>query len=91
MPSNEVAIVGRLIQSDRSIFSPETAREILGLRFGEEELARILELSAKAQAGTLTDSECGETENYRQVGYLLGILWSKARLSLQRSDQESRA
>ena len=41
------------------------------------------ELSLKAQEGTLTASEQDEIENYRRVGYWLGILWSKARLCLK--------
>jgi len=64
---------------------PETAREILSLRFGDEDQARMRELSLKAQAGTLTASEQIEIDNYERVGYSLGILWSKARLSLKRA------
>jgi hypothetical protein len=47
------------------------------------------ELSGKAQAGTLTPSEQDEVENYRRVGYWLGILWSKARLSLKRAGMDA--
>jgi hypothetical protein len=43
------------------------------------------ELSIKAQDGALTDEEQREIENYRRVGYWLGILWSRARLSLKRA------
>lgn len=84
-PSSEAAIVSRLIKPDRGDFSPEAARELLGLQFGEEDQARMRELSLKAQEGTLTVSEQAEVENYRRVGYWLGILWSKARLSLKRA------
>jgi hypothetical protein len=83
--SSEAAIVGRLMKPDHGDFSPEAARELLSLRFGEEDQARMRELSRKAQAGTLTASEQDEVENYRRVGYWLGILWSKARLSLKRA------
>jgi hypothetical protein len=82
--STEAAIVGRLIKPDHGDFSPEAARELLSLRFGEEDQARMRELSLKAQEGTLTASEQAEVENYRRVGYWLGILWSRARLSLKR-------
>jgi hypothetical protein len=85
LPSSEAAIVGRLIKPDRGDFSPELAREILSLRFGDEDQARMRELSLKAQEGTLTPSEQAEVENYRRVGYWLGILWSRARLSLKRA------
>ena len=45
LPPSEVAIVGRLIKPDRGDFSPEAAREPLSLRFGDEDQARMRELS----------------------------------------------
>jgi hypothetical protein len=39
-------------------------------------------LSAKARAGTLTDDENEELDNYLRVGDLLAILQSKARRSI---------
>jgi hypothetical protein len=87
--SSEAAIVGRLIKPDHGDFSPEAARELLSLQFGDEDQARMRELSLKAQDGTLTASEQAEVENYRWVGYWLGILWSKARLSLKRADMDA--
>jgi len=89
IPPSEAAIVGRLIQPDRGDFSPEAARELLSLRFGEEDQARMRDLSLKAQDGTLTDPERAEVENYRRVGYWLGILWSRARLSLRRAGMDA--
>jgi hypothetical protein len=88
MPSTEAAIVGRLIKPDRGDFSPEAARELLSLRFGDEDQARMRELSRKAQLGTLTVEEQAEVEKYRRVGYWLGVLWSKARLSLKRAGMD---
>ena len=85
LSTSEAAIVSRLIKPDRGDFSPEAARELLSLRFGDDDQQRMRELSLKAQEGTLTDAEQAEVENYRRVGYWLGILWSKARLSLKRA------
>ena len=87
--SSEAAIVGRLIKPDHGDFSPEAARDLLSLQFDEEDQARMRELSLKAQEGTLTASEQAEVENYRRVGYWLGILWSKARLSLKRAGRDA--
>jgi hypothetical protein len=87
--SSEAAIVGRLMKPDHGDFSPAAARELLTLQFGDEDQARMRELSAKAQEGTLSDAEQAEIENYRRVGYWLGILWSKARLSLKRADLDA--
>jgi hypothetical protein len=75
--------------SDRGDLSPEQAREILSLRFGDEDQARMDTLSLKAQEGTLTASEQAEMEHYRRAGYLLGILWSKARLSLKHAGPDA--
>ncbi len=86
---SEAAIVGRLIKPDRGDFSPEVARELLSLQFGEEDRARMRQLSVKAQEGTLTAPERAEVENYRRVGYWLGILWSRARLSLKRAGMDA--
>jgi hypothetical protein len=88
MTSTEAAIVGRLIKPDRGDFSPEAARELLGLQFGDDDKARMQELSLKAQDGTLSEAEQVDIENYRRVGYWLGILWSKARLSLKRAGMD---
>src|SRR5207248_5668363 len=87
--SSEAAIVGRLIKPDHGDFSPEVARELLSLQFGDEDQARMRELSDKAQEGTLTASEQAEVENYRRVGYWLGILWSRARLSLKHAGKDA--
>jgi hypothetical protein len=87
--SNEAAIVGRLIKPDHGDFSPEAAREFLSLQFGDEDQARMRELSRKAQEGTLTASEQGDVETYRRVGYWLGVLWSRARLSLKRAGMDA--
>ncbi len=89
VPTNEAAIVGRLIKPDQGDFSPEAARELLSLQFGPEDQTRMRELSLKAQDGTLTASEQAEVENYRRVGYWLGVLWSRARLSLKRAGIEA--
>lgn len=88
LPTTEAAIVGRLMKRDQADFSPELSREILRLQLGPEDQERMRELSLKAQGGPLTDEEQCEIENYRRVGYWLGILWSRARLSLKRAGRD---
>lgn len=87
--ASEAAIVGRLMKPDQGDFSPEVARELLNLRFDEGDQARMRELSRKAQDGSLSPQEEEEIENYRRVGYWLGVLWSRARLSLKRAGAEA--
>jgi hypothetical protein len=89
LASSEAAIVGRLIKPDNGDFSAEAAHELLSLRFGDEDQARLRELSLKAQEDTLTASEQAEVETYRRVGYWLGVLWSRARLSLKRAGMDA--
>ena len=42
-------------------------------------------LAAKAREGTLSAKEVAQLDNYRDVGRLLELLQSKARLSLKRA------
>jgi hypothetical protein len=89
IPITDAAIVGRLIKPDHRDFSPEASREILSIQLSPEDQAHMQELSRKAQAGTLTPAEQNEVESYRRVGYWLGVLWSKARLSLKRAGMDA--
>ena len=49
------------------------------------------QLLAKAKEGTLTQPEQAEIENYGRVGSLLGILQSKARVSLRGTHKKKAA
>jgi hypothetical protein len=89
IPATDAAIIGRIGKRDRSDFSPELAREILSIQLGPEDQRHMRELSVKAQEGTLTPAEQGEVESYRRIGYWLGVLWSKARLSLKHAGMDA--
>ena len=89
VPITDAAIIGRLGKPDHSDFSPEVAREILSIQLSPADQKHMRRLSRKAQEGTLTPIEQGEVESYRRVGYWLGILWSKARLSLKRAGTDA--
>jgi len=80
--STDAAVFGRLIGPDHGDDSPEAAREILSLQFDDGDTERMQQLSLKARDGTLTAHEVAEIESDRRAGYLLGVLRSKARLSL---------
>lgn len=77
------AILGRLVQADRGDFSPEAAEAILKIQFDPKDKARMHDLLVKNREGTLTERERVEMEEYRRAGYFLGILWAKARRSLE--------
>jgi hypothetical protein len=44
-------------------------------------------LAEKAQAGSLTGAERAELDSYERIGCLLGMLQSKARISLNRASR----
>lgn len=85
----DAAIFSRLVKPDRGDFSPEAAREILSLKFDDEDTGRMNQLAEKARDGALSSEEEAEIESYRRAGYLLGVLWSKARLSLKRAGMDA--
>ena len=83
MPANSVAILERLMEPGRATWSPETARALLRWDFQPADHARIAELSAKASAGELTNSEKEDLEEYMRVADFLAIVQSKARMALR--------
>jgi hypothetical protein len=72
-----------IIRPDEGGLSPELAQYLLTLDFTPEQHARYATLSGKAEAGTLTDSEAAEIDEYLATNALLTVLQSKARLSLK--------
>ena len=80
--NSEAAIFSRVLESEKPMLSPEAARSILALDFNKADRDCMNALAAKARAGTLTNDENEELENYLRVGDLLAIMQSKARRSL---------
>ena len=86
MPSNTyTSIWQRVIQPERNDLRPEVAEAILRLKFVQSDLDRMNLLAAKAREGSLTEAERRELEEYEQVGILLSIMQSKARLALKQT------
>jgi hypothetical protein len=81
---SEMAILDRLIQAERAGFPAAAARSLLKIDFETADHERMHQLGAKAQDGTLTAAEQAELDAYEVVGHLLGLMHSKARLSLKR-------
>ena len=86
----EQEIWTRLIGPKEPTLSPKVAEAILDLEFPREDKARIHELSQKAKAGKLTPKEEQEIDSYGRVGSTLGILKSKARVSLKKAKENGR-
>jgi hypothetical protein len=89
IPTTDAAIIGRLGKPDHSDFSPAAAREILNIQLSAQDQKQMRRLSLKAQKGTLSPAEQVEVESYRRVGYWLGVLWAKARLSLKHAGMDA--
>lgn len=82
LPTSELAIIGRLLDTDKGGLSPELARYILTLGFGEEDQARMTDLASRNQEGNLGEQEKQELNGYVKAGHLLALLHSKARKAL---------
>jgi len=78
----EPVIWARLIQAQNQAISPEVARYLLAIGFGESDRQRMEYLADRSEAGALTREEEAEYDSYLHVGNLLAIMQSKARTVL---------
>jgi hypothetical protein len=83
--NNEADILSRVIDPDLPSLSEDAARSIIALSFAQQDQDRMNELAEKGRHGQLEPAEEAELNSYERVGCLLGILQSKARLSLKRA------
>jgi hypothetical protein len=82
-PNTEAAILARLVQRGEAELSRGAAEYFLSIRFDDDEIARMNELSELARQGTLGPGEQHELDSYIHVSNLLGIMQSKARRALR--------
>ena len=82
--ASEIAIFGRIIQSDKGDLAPGLAKYILTLGFSEDDQRRMKELAERNQDGRLDEDERGELASYVRASHLLALMHSKARKSLKR-------
>lgn len=87
--NTETAIWERVIDPHEDDLSPEAARFLLRLDFGEPDHARMQELAEKSNDSTLTEDERTELHNYVRIGNVLALIQSKARLSLRHAGRAS--
>jgi hypothetical protein len=84
-PNTEAAILARIIQAEERELTPDAARYLLSMKLPSSDEDRVNDLSAKAREGTLTEPEAQELDSYLHIGFLLGIMQSKARQLLKAS------
>lgn len=80
---DEFDLFVRVVRPDQPTLSADAARSLLSLAFDEDDVSRMNELSSRARAGGLAPVEQRELDNYERVGHMIGILQSKARISLR--------
>ena len=78
-PNTESAMLARILQADEQELTLDAARYWLSVKLPPSDQDRVDELSAKARAGSLTEAETQELDNYLQIGFLLGTMQAKAR------------
>jgi hypothetical protein len=81
--NSEIAIFVRLVTAEMGDTSPELAQFILALGFDDEAEARMRELTAKSQRGSLSSEGQAEIRNFVNAVRSLALLHSKARESLE--------
>ena len=86
--NSSTAILGRGIDPDLPSLTPDAARSILDLTFGQADRERVDLLTAKNQEGSLSSDEQSELEEYLRASDLLAIFKSKARLSLKLAQRD---
>ena len=69
------------------VLTSQAAEGILSLGFSEQQQQRMRELAGKARSGDLTEQERAEADSFERVSSLLGILQSKARVSMRQETQ----
>jgi hypothetical protein len=82
---HEAAILSRVIKPKERTLSQAAARAILQFDFDDDDRQRMHELVVKNQEGELTAEERAELDGYVNVGLILDLMRSKARLSLKRA------
>lgn len=70
------------VEAQSAEVSPEVARFLLSLGFGERDRQRLDYLADRSQAGALSPEETAEFDSYLHIGNLLTMMKSKARLIL---------
>ena len=77
--SSENSVIDRLIEPVGRCLTPEVAKRIASLHADPELQSRVDELADKSNAGTLTDTERSEYEQYVSFSQFVTLLKIKAR------------
>ena len=81
IPNDEVAILARAVDSANWKLTRDAAQALVDLALADDDKRRMDELAKKTRDGELTPDD--EIDNYRQVGGLIELVKTKARLFLR--------
>ena len=82
--SIESQILAGVIAPTEPPRSEAAARAMLAISFSETDRQRMRELAEKARNGELTAEDREWLDGYEKIGSLIGLLQSKARISLRK-------
>jgi hypothetical protein len=92
MPSHGASsILERTLIPPLDELKPAAAKAVLQMKFSRRDRRRINELSALARQGTLSEAQADELDFYLNLGSILTILHSKARVALKRRSDNGAA
>jgi len=80
----EVDIMSDVIAPERGDLPPDVAASILRWKFTDRAIARMPELAARNNRGSITQPEREELDKYLRVGSFINVVQAKARVSLRR-------
>lgn len=83
--TSENSTIGRLMEPVGQCLTPEVAKRIVLLRADADLQSRVDELADKANAGTLSDEERSEYEQYVSFSQFVTLLQIQARNLLDRA------
>lgn len=81
----EASVIDRLMAPIGECLSPEVARRLVSLRADAALQARVDELADRCSAGTLTEPERAEYEQYVRFSQFVTLLQSRARRLLDQT------
>src|SRR5262245_28733658 len=84
-PASTAEIFARLWEGTSGDMPPAVARHILSMRFSDEDVARMRDLSRRNREATLSATELDELDGFVFVADLLSILHSIARTAQKRA------
>ena len=86
LEKDQADILSRAFAPENGTLSPEAAESILAIELSADDKSELKRLAESARDGSLSASDIEALDSYRNVGRLLELLKSKARVSLKNAE-----